>query len=135
MGVAVEIVPGGVGAVAVGHHLHTFLPAVVVVGLAGGPVGVRQRCAIAPAISCVGTNGTVEASPPSHQALQLRFRSPPSVGLFLRPIHLLLALLYWDKNSSSSWLWMLTRLAPLATQSSLAAPQLFFWDQSTSWKS
>lgn len=60
---------------------------------------------------------------------------PPSVELLFRPIHLLLPLLYWDRKSSSSWLWMLTRSAPLAVQSSLAAPQLFFWDQSTLWKS
>lgn len=71
----------------------------------------------------------------THQPLQLRSCSPPSVGLSLRPIHLLLPLLYWDKNSSSSWLWMLTRSAPLAMQSSRAAPQLFFWGQSTLWKS
>lgn len=61
--------------------------------------------------------------------------SPPTVGLCLSPIHLVLPLLYTDKNSSSSWLWILTRLAPLDMQSSCAASQLFFWDQSTLWKS
>lgn len=57
MGVTVEIIPGGIGTVAVGHHLHAVLPAIVVVGFPGAPVGVRQRCAIAPGVSC--GNGTI----------------------------------------------------------------------------
>lgn len=98
MGVAVEIIPGGMGTVAVGHHLHAVLPAIVVVGLPGAPVGVRQRCAIAPGVSCEMERLCVETTMgeilPSHQPLQLRPGLPPSVGLLLRPIHLLLALLY-----------------------------------------
>lgn len=57
VGVTVEIIPGGIGTVAVGHHLHAVLSAIVVVGFPGAPVGVRQRGAIAPGVSCA--KGTI----------------------------------------------------------------------------
>lgn len=49
--VTVEIIPPGVGPVAAAHHLYTLLAALVVVGLPAAPVGVRERCAIAPRIT------------------------------------------------------------------------------------
>lgn len=148
VGVTVEIVPPGVGPVGAAHHLYTLLAALVVVGLPVTPVGVGQRSAITPRIAymmgivvsfflfsfffCVFSR--LSASARVH-SIKHTLYSPPSVGLCLRPIHLLLALLYRDRNSSSSWLWMLTRLAPLVRQSSCAAPQLFFRDHFTLWKS
>lgn len=53
--VAVEIVPPGHGPVGVAHHLHTLLAVLVVVGLPGTPVGVNERCAVAPGIACTGS--------------------------------------------------------------------------------
>lgn len=53
MSVTVEIVPPGVGPVGAAHHLYTLLAALVVVGLPGTPVGVSERCAIAPRIAYV----------------------------------------------------------------------------------
>lgn len=53
MCVTVEIVPPGVGPIGAAHHLYTLLAALVVVGLPGTPVGVSERCAIAPRIAYV----------------------------------------------------------------------------------
>lgn len=53
MRVAVDVVPPGGGAVLVAHHLHALLAALVVVGLAGAPVGVREGHAVAPGVACV----------------------------------------------------------------------------------
>lgn len=55
VGVAVEIVPPGVGPVGAAHHLHTLLAALVVVGLPDAPVGVRDRGSVAPRVACAGS--------------------------------------------------------------------------------
>lgn len=52
MSVTVEIIPQRVGAIRVAHHLYTVLPTLVIVWLPVTPVGVGQRRAIAPRISC-----------------------------------------------------------------------------------
>lgn len=52
MSVTVEVIPQRVGAIRVAHHLYTVLPTLVIVWLPVTPVGVGQRRAIAPRISC-----------------------------------------------------------------------------------
>lgn len=49
--VAIDVVPPGGGAVVVAHHLHALLAALVVVGLSGAPVGVREGHAVAPGVA------------------------------------------------------------------------------------
>ena len=51
MGVTVEVVPPGEGAVGAAHHLHAVLPALVVVGLPGAPVGVGHWGAVGPGVA------------------------------------------------------------------------------------
>lgn len=51
VGVTVEIVPPGEGPVGAAHHLHTLLTVLVVVGLAGAPVGVGERRAVTPRVA------------------------------------------------------------------------------------
>lgn len=60
MRIAVDVIPPGGGAVVVAHHLHALLAALVVVGLAVAPVGVRDGHAVAPGVACVGSEAKCE---------------------------------------------------------------------------
>lgn len=81
MGVTAEIVPRGMRTSGVGHHLPAVLPAVVVVRLPGGPVGVRWRCAIAPGISFLVVDADQISSPRSAVLISC------SPALLLGPVH------------------------------------------------
>lgn len=66
--VTVEVVPPGKRPVGAAHHLNTLLAALVVVGLPVTPVGVADRGAIAPGVSCMMGRGRFSRVPISfHQ--------------------------------------------------------------------
>lgn len=94
VGIAWKIVPPREVPRCAAHHLHAVFKALMVVGLPETPVGVSDRHAITPEIACI--DGNIEKMKGFFQwgsILSHLLYSPPSTGLCLRPIHLLLSLL------------------------------------------